>query len=219
MANVLSKEKQQQVLALGRLGWSLRRIEEETGTRRETASNYLKAAGIPIRAPRTRQRPPKPASQASTDSGPGSKPASQASTDSGGQEKALIRPGRAPAASACEPHRDFIEQSMSKGRNAVAIWQDLVSYHDFKSQYASVKRFVRKLRGDSGREACCVITTEPGEEAQVDYGSGPMVRHPETGKYRRTRLFVLTLGTAARAGAPELSDLEIFSLPASGALA
>ena len=39
-----------------------------------------------------------------------------------------------------------------------------------------------------------VIETAPGEEAQVDYGSGPMVRDPQTGKYRRTRLFVLTLG-------------------------
>src|SRR3989454_4637724 len=32
------------------------------------------------------------------------------------------------------------------------------------------------------------------EEGQVDYGDGPMVRHPVTGKYRRTRLFVFTLG-------------------------
>ncbi len=39
-----------------------------------------------------------------------------------------------------------------------------------------------------------VIETAPGEEAQVDYGSGPMVRDPQSGKYRRTRLFVLTLG-------------------------
>src|SRR5205823_14675366 len=38
------------------------------------------------------------------------------------------------------------------------------------------------------------IETPPGEEAQVDYGTGPMVRHPVTGKYRRTRLFALTLG-------------------------
>ena len=77
----------------------------------------------------------------------------------------------------------------------MAIWQDLVSYHGFEAQYTSVKRFVRRLRGGgNGREVCCVITTAPGEEAQVDYGSGPMVRHPDTGKYRRTRLFVLTLG-------------------------
>ena len=38
VSNVLSEEKKQQVIAVGRLGWSLRRIEEETGVRRETAS-------------------------------------------------------------------------------------------------------------------------------------------------------------------------------------
>ncbi len=141
-----------------------------------------------------RRRPSIPASEASADSGGDSKPASEVSTDSSVDERALIRPGRSPAASACEPFRDFIEQSLGLGRNAVAIWQDLVSYHDFEAQYASVKRFVRKLRGQPGREACCVITTAPGEEAQVDYGTGPMVRHPDSGKYRRTRLFVMTLG-------------------------
>ena len=46
MSNVLTEEKRQQVLALGRLGWSLRRIEGATGVRRETASSYLKAAGL-----------------------------------------------------------------------------------------------------------------------------------------------------------------------------
>ena len=49
MANVLSNDKREQVIGLGRLGWSLRRIEETTGVRRETASAYLKAAGITIR--------------------------------------------------------------------------------------------------------------------------------------------------------------------------
>jgi hypothetical protein len=51
MANVLDTEKQQQILALGRLGWTLRRIEQETGVRRETASRYLKQAGIEVRPP------------------------------------------------------------------------------------------------------------------------------------------------------------------------
>jgi hypothetical protein len=45
MSNALSEEKRQQLIALGRLGWPLRRIEQETGVRRETASAYLKAAG------------------------------------------------------------------------------------------------------------------------------------------------------------------------------
>jgi hypothetical protein len=57
-----------------------------------------------------------------------------------------------------------------------------------------VKRFVRKLRGPQCPEAAGIILTAAGEEAQVDYGSGPMVRDPQSAKYRRTRLFVLTLG-------------------------
>jgi hypothetical protein len=48
MGNVLSKAKREQVIALGRLGWSLRRIEQATGVRRETASDYLRSAGITI---------------------------------------------------------------------------------------------------------------------------------------------------------------------------
>ena len=46
MANVLNEEKKQQVLALGRLGWSLRQIQQATRIRRETASAYLKAPGL-----------------------------------------------------------------------------------------------------------------------------------------------------------------------------
>jgi len=69
-----------------------------------------------------------------------------------------------------------------------------VDDHGFVGRYASVKRFVAKVRGTTAPEARVVITTAPGEEAQVDYGEGPMVRDPATGKHRRTRLFVLTLG-------------------------
>lgn len=209
MSNVLDDQKQQQVLALGRLGWSLRRIESSTSVRRETASDYLKAAGIPVRGRGGRPRvwPPKPAttSEVSTDSPPnpaisaavstdshGPKPATrdEVSTDSG----AIPRPGRAPSTSACEPYRELIVEALGRGRNAMAIWQDLVDGHGFPARYASVRRFVAALRGSPPVEARVVIATVPGEEGQVDYGDGPMVRHPKTGKYRRTRLFVLTLG-------------------------
>ncbi len=40
MANHLKMPKKQQVLALLALGWSYRRIEAETGVRRETVSRY-----------------------------------------------------------------------------------------------------------------------------------------------------------------------------------
>ena len=54
------------------------------------------------------------------------------------------------------------------------------------------------LRGRTPVEARVVITTAPGDEGQVDYGEGPMVRDPQTRKYRRTRLFVLTLGCSRK---------------------
>jgi transposase len=199
MANVLSEDKKQQVVALGRLGWSLRRIEAETGVRRETASAYLRAAGVSVRRRGGRPAvwpPPKPATTegVSTDS-VGPKPATTpaVSTDVT-LAPSSPKPGRAPSASACEPYRELIAEALGRGRNAMAIWQDLVDEHGFGARYASVRRFVARLRETGPPEARVVILTAPGEEAQVDYGEGPMVRHPETGKYRRTRLFVLTLG-------------------------
>ena len=101
--------------------------------------------------------------------------------------------------SACELHRETIELELSKGRNAKGIWQDLVDRRGFAGGYQSVKRFIRNLRGKSSPEACAVIETAPGEECQVDYGSGPLVRDADSGKYRRTRLFVLTLGYSRKA--------------------
>ena len=82
----------------------------------------------------------------------------------------------------------------------MAIWQDLVADHGFHAGYLTVQRFVRKLRGNQPAQARAVIFTPPGEEGQVDYGNkGPMVRDARTGKYRRTRLFVLTLGYSRKA--------------------
>jgi len=71
MSNVLSEEKKQQVIALGKLGWALRRIEQATGVRRETAGAYLKAAGIAVRSPGAwgRRAPAKPANEVTTDFG------------------------------------------------------------------------------------------------------------------------------------------------------
>jgi hypothetical protein len=73
MSNVLDQTTQQQILALGRLGWSLRRIEQALAVRRETISGYLKAAGIAVHGRGRRgESKPKPAisGEVSTDSGP-----------------------------------------------------------------------------------------------------------------------------------------------------
>ena len=215
MSNVLADDKHHQIVALGRLGWSLRRIERTTGVRRETISGYLKAVGIVVpgrgRRRASRAKPAISTAAVSTDSGGANPAISEALSPDACEAKAATRaevstdsvprrrPGRAPSASACEPYRELIAEALGRGRNAMAIWQDLVDDHGFTARYASVRRFVVTLRGTSSPEARVVITTAPGEEAQVDYGEGPMVRHPDTGKYRRTRLFVLTLGYSRKA--------------------
>ncbi len=177
--------KQQQVVGLGRLGWSLRRIEAATGVRRETASAYLNAAGVAVRG---RGRPGAGAAKPAISPGVSTDPPVPARAQS-----------RAPSASACEAYRELIVDALGRGRNAMAIWQDLVDDHGFTARYASVRRFVGQLRAGPPVEARVVITTAPGEEAQVDYGEGPMVRDAGTGKYRRARLFVLTLGYSRKA--------------------
>jgi len=149
--------KKQQVIA-GKLGWPLRRIEQATGVRRETASAYLKAAGVTVRLPGGggRRMPAKPANGVTTDSDSAkptitvnpetpsckekaetAKPANEVTTDPGSSparnQGLPTHPER--SASACEPHRELIEQGLGRGRNAMAIWQDLVSDHGFTGSY------------------------------------------------------------------------------------
>jgi hypothetical protein len=135
MGNVLSEAKRQQVIALGQLGWSLRRIEQETGVRRETAGSYLKAAGIAVGRPGGWKRQPgaKPAMPVTTDSGRKSfpsnrrfsKPAMAVTTDLG-PAVAPVEESLRTSASACELYRETIQLGLSRGRNAMGIWQDLV---------------------------------------------------------------------------------------------
>jgi transposase len=77
------------------------------------------------------------------------------------------------------------------GRNAVAIYQDLVEGHGFTHRYNSVKRFVARLKSRAP-ERFDVLEFAPGEEAQVDLGEGAPTRD-ERGKYRKPHLFVMTL--------------------------
>ena len=172
----------------------MRKIEKTTGIRRETAGRYLRAAGIAIQAPGGwGRRKAKPANEVTTDPETGTSAkaanAETVTTDSNAPEAT-----KAGTASVSEPYRELIEAALTQGRNAMSIWQELVDRHGFGGAYESVKRYIRKMRGTSPPEARAIIETAPGQEAQVDYGTGPMVRDAQSGKYRRTRLFVLTLG-------------------------
>jgi hypothetical protein len=123
MSNVLDDTTQQQILALGRLGWSLRRIEQALAVRRETVSGYLKAAGIAVHGRgRRSESKAKPAISEEVSTDLGAKPAitgQGVSTDS-------VRPpppGRAPSASACEPYRELIAEALGRGLETIEAAQ------------------------------------------------------------------------------------------------
>jgi transposase len=61
-----------------------------------------------------------------------------------------------------------------------------------------VKRFVRRFRVREPKVSCR-FETPPGQESQVDYDEGAPTRDPRTGKYRKPRLFVMTLGMSRHA--------------------
>jgi transposase len=113
-----------------------------------------------------------------------------------------IPPPRPPAqatltTSICEPHRAFIQAQLRFKRNYTAIYQDLVDTHGFTGAYNSVKRFCGALCKHEP-EQFDRLEFAPGEEAQVDYGEGALTRVAGTARFRRPRLFVMTLRYSRR---------------------
>ena len=124
----------------------------------------------------------------------------RATTQAAGEQIPPPRPPTSPSAataSACEPHRSFIEAQLRLRRNAMAIYQDLVDERGFTDGYNSVKRFVAKLRHRQP-EQFDRLSFPPGEEMQVDYGEGALTRVPGSDRYRKPRLFVATLRYSRR---------------------
>lgn len=172
------------VATLLRGGHSQREIERVTGVDRKTIRRYGRALDAVPEA-----------------ISPG------VATGSEGRESGVgegqIPPPRPPAPapkearSACEEHRAWIEEQVTLGRNATAIYQDLVERRGFTHQYNSVKRFVRGLR-TRDPDRFDVLESEPAEEAQVDFGLGAPTLY-RNGKYRRPYLFVMTLKYSGKA--------------------
>lgn len=80
--------------------------------------------------------------------------------------------------SQCEAVHDVIVAGMERGLSAQRIWQDLRSEHGFAGSYDSVKRFCRRLRHRTPLPFRR-MESPPGEEAQVDFGTGAPIVIPE----------------------------------------
>ncbi len=198
MANELKMADQAVIIGLWQRGWSQRRIARETGFSRDAVSRYVRLArsgwrpGEPVRDERHRPR---------TDSNPAiPTPGLGARDGPGGLEGAESNPAISTLGSGrrslCEPYREIIEGKLASGLSAQRIWQDLEA-DGFEGGYQSVKRFCRRLKTANPlpfRRLEC----EPGQEAQVDFGTGAPVITPE-GKRRRTHVFRIVLSHSRKA--------------------
>jgi len=164
MPNYLKMPKKSQVLALLELGWSYRRIEAETGVRRETVSGYDRARGANPAKTFPGSAPSQPAESADR---PPPEGANAATAFAGSDPNpAKTFPGSAPRPRfAAATYRTAITEKLDVGLSLQRIWQDLVEEYGYGASYESVKRFVRTIA--PARRAVGVFHCAPGAEAQI----------------------------------------------------
>ena len=193
MPNYLKMPKQQHVIALLELGWSYRRIQAETGVRRETVGRYdrarvANAAKVFPGSPPL--EPPAAEGSLSLDDPNAAKVFPGASAN-----PANVFPGSPGKRSRSEAaaYRTAITEKLDAGLSLQRIWQDLVEEFGYAASYESVKRFVRTLP-ERRQRAVGVFQCAPGAEAQVDFFRGAPTLHAQTGEWRRPWVFRMTLG-------------------------
>ncbi len=204
MPNLLKVAMIETILSLRQRGWSQRRIARELGIDRETVARYLRQSPT---APKPANAPigstflddsSKPANApigsevGEDDSKPANAPTgSDRSVPDADPAPTIEEPATAGRSSNCEPWRATIQAKVDLGLSAQRIYQDLVAERGFGGSYYSVRRFVRSLEATQElpfRRLEC----GPGEEAQVDFGSGVPIRSAD-GKRRRTHVFRIVL--------------------------
>ena len=191
MPNYLKMPQKQQVLALLALGWSYRRIQAETGVRRETVGRYdrQRQANAAKTFPGSDGAPP--AASEGTALVAAANPAKTfaGSTPNAAKTFAGSVP---PVRFAAAAYRDAITEKLDAGLTLQRVWQDLVEDFGYGASYESVKRYVRTLA--PRRRAVGVFHVAPGAEAQVDFFRGAPTLDAPTGQWRRPWVFRMTLG-------------------------
>lgn len=94
--------------------------------------------------------------------------------------------------SSLEPLRALVQQWFDMGVQGRSIHAVLVREHGYQGSYSSVVRLLGHMRAAQPADVTVRLTFNPAEAAQVDFGAGPILRHPD-GTDRRTWAFVMTL--------------------------
>src|SRR6266566_6462130 len=197
--NQLKMDLQQTISTLSRGGWSQRRIARELGIDRETVARYRRLARQVAESnpanPPAGSEPAEAPTAAIVPSGPEvTMPPSQPATE---PPNPAISPAgsKAGRVSHCQPFESVIKAGLDAKLSAQRIYQDLVSEQKFVGSYDSVKRFVRQL--DAAHPLPFRrMESEPGQEAQVDFGQGAWV--VEAGRRRRPHVLRVVLSCSRK---------------------
>ena len=185
MANQLKMAEIQAIIGLLEKGWSHRRIARELGVNRETVARY---------AERLKAKPANPISGFQSP---------------GRQNQPNPIPGFSGPVNSCEAFGKIIAKKIEQGLSGVRIWQDLVSEHGFTNSYSALRRFLRRLN-QTNALPFRRIETPPGEEAQVDFGTGAWTL--KDGKKRRPHVLRMTLSYSRKSYSESVwkQDTETF---------
>jgi transposase len=94
--------------------------------------------------------------------------------------------------SSVEPLRAVVQRWFDAGVQGRAIHAALRREHGFTGSYSAVVRMLRQMKAAQPPDVTVRLEFPAGQAAQVDFGAGPVLMHPD-GRPRRTWAFVMTL--------------------------
>ena len=106
--------------------------------------------------------------------------------------EAVMPKRRRRRSSKLDPYIEYVDRRLSEGlENCVVLWRELQGL-GYQGGYSLVKTYVSPRRRRRQVQATVRFETEPGEQAQVDWGSFSYV--DERGRKRQMWAFVMVLG-------------------------
>jgi len=94
--------------------------------------------------------------------------------------------------STAAPYYETISSLVKAGHKSTTIYRHLVSQHRYKGSYTAIQVYIYKQFKDE-RATTTPLAFAAGDSAQVDFGQGPMLYNPDTGKKQKTWFFIMVL--------------------------